>query len=274
MSMPARVHRALDALAATLPLRPLLERRLRRQFVENHNQNLFLGVYPSFAAAEQAAPKTKPLGYDNPDSALMYRDRLRRLYPTDYPVLFWLQRLLSEGVRDLFELGGHIGVSYYAYQSVLTYPDGLRWTICDVPAVMQRGQAYARHHDTVGRLRFDGDMARAERADVLLAMGVLQYLPESLGERLAALRRRPPHLLVNLTPLHPQHSYFTLQSIGTAFCPYRIDRESAFLDSLAALGYRVVDAWINPDKSCIIPFHPEHSLHHYHGYYLRLDGTG
>lgn len=272
MSMPPRVHNMLDSMARLPGLRQALEKHHARQFAENNTRFPFLGVYPDFQSAEAAAPATRPSSYDNPDSALMYRDRLKRLFPTDYPALFWLQKLFADGLCDVFELGGHIGVSYYAYQKVLAYPDGLRWTICDVPAVMQRGVGYAEHHDPLKRLHFDGDMHRAADADIFMAMGVLQYLPESLGERLAALPRLPRHLLINLTPLHPQESYFTLQTIGTAFCPYRIDRESTFLDELTTLGYVVRDAWINPDKSCIIPFYPEHSLHHYHGYYLEQAG--
>jgi hypothetical protein len=31
----------------------------------------------------------------------------------------------------------------------------------------------------------------------------------------------------------------------------------------------MVDSWENPDKKCEIPFHPEHSLERYHGFYFR-----
>jgi hypothetical protein len=34
----------------------------------------------------------------------------------------------------------------------------------------------------------------------------------------------------------------------------------------------MVDHWNNPDKSCPIPFYPEHSLDGYHGFYFRLEG--
>lgn len=267
-------HHWLDRLSTTPGVRQFLAARYARRFADNTRENLFRGVYESFDAAAASAPAVKPLGYDNPDSALMYRDRIQRVYPSDYPVLFWLQQLLAQGSSRIFELGGHIGISYYAYQTVMHYPEALRWIVSDVPAVMERGAALARNKDTLGKLSFDGEFAHASDADVFMALGVLQYLPETLAQRLASLPSLPEHIIVNLTPLHPECAYFTLQSIGTAFCPYRIDVLQQFIGGLTALGYRVRDAWINPDKSCEIPFSPSLSLHHYHGFYLRHEKEG
>jgi len=260
------VGRMVDGLTQMPGLRQLLyEVRFRR----NLRENLYRGVYASFDAAAAAAPANEPLGYDTAAAAGMYRDRMKVVFPTDYPVLFWLQQLFAKGCTQLFELGGHVGVSYYAYQTVMSYPDTLRWVVSDVPAVMERGAALAKNQDELGKLSFEGDFSKAAQADVFLAMGVLQYLPETLAERLASLERKPRHLLLNLTPLHPERAYFTLQSNGTAFCPYRIEQMSAFLDSLKALGYTVRDTWINPDKTCKIHFHPKLSLDRYYGFYLR-----
>lgn len=260
------VGRLVDSLTQVPGLRQLLhEVRFRR----NLRENLFRGVYASFDAAAATKPSNGPLGYDNPDAAVMYRDRMKVVFPTDYPVLFWLQQLFAKGCTQLFELGGHVGVSYYAYQTVMSYPDALCWVVSDVPAVMERGAVMSKNMDELGKLSFEGDFSKAAQADVFLAMGVLQYLPETLADRLASLERMPRHLLLNLTPLHPAHAYFTLQSIGTAFCPYRIEQMSAFLDSLKALGYTVRDTWINPDKACKIHLHPKHSLDHYYGFYLQ-----
>ncbi|SCC91367.1 hypothetical protein THIX_10408 [Thiomonas sp. X19] len=41
--------------------------------------------------------------------------------------------------------------------------------------------------------------------------------------------------------------------------------------ALGFLSWR--QAWTNPDKACEIPFHPRHSLHHYHGFYLQRTGV-
>lgn len=173
-----RAHHWLDRLTTLPGLRQACAIRYERRFAGNRRENLFRGVYDSFEAAAATAPAARPLGYDNPDSALMYRDRIQRVYPSDYPVLFWLQWLFAQGCTHVFELGGHIGISYYAYQTVMSYPDALRWVVSDVPAVMERGTAFARNKDGLGKLSFDANFSHAAEADVLMALGVLQYLPE------------------------------------------------------------------------------------------------
>lgn len=277
MHLLERAHALLDKAAELPPLRALRRRRAEAAFAHNTDANLFRGIYPSFEAAQASAPRTRPLGYDNADAAGMYLERIKRIYPSDYPVIFWLQKLFAQGCSTVFDLGGHIGIGYYGYQRYLDYPTKLRWTVSDVPAVMARGMEIARERDPAARLSFNGDFAGAGGVDVLLALGVLQYLPDTLAQRLAALAQGgaqlPRHIILNLTPLHVLDNggqdYFTLQSIGTAFCPYRIAAYAPFLEGLTRLGYQIVDRWQNPDKHCHIAFEPEHSLDVYHGFYLR-----
>jgi putative methyltransferase (TIGR04325 family) len=263
-------HRALDGLAGWPVLGGWLHQKYDRVFETNRDDNLFRGVFATFEAAERSAPRNLPLGYDHPGPAAMYVERTRKTYPTDYPVLFWLEKLVREGKTRIFDLGGHTGVSYYAYRRYLDYPKALRWQVQDVPAVVERGRALAQELDREGYLSFTDRFGDAEGQDILAAQGSLQYLPETLAERLGKLKSPPPHLILNLTPLHERHSYFTLQSIGTAFCPYRITARAEFLKAYETLGYELVDTWENAEKRCHIPFHPEHSLDHYLGFYLRL----
>ena len=262
-------ERALRSMARWPGLRTWLERRYERRFAANRDANLFRGVFDAFEAAQASAPRGLPLGYDNPASAAMYVDRTRKTYPTDYPVMFWLQRLFDEGATRLFDLGGHIGVSYYAYRRHLRYPADLRWCVHDVPAVNAQGRTFAAEKDAERRLSFSDRFEAADGVDVLTAQGSLQYLPETLAQRLARLAKPPAHVVLNLTPLHERHGYFTLQSVGTAYCPYRIFAVADFLEGFRQLGYELVDTWDNPDKKCEIPFHPEHSLDRYHGFYFR-----
>jgi len=277
MPLLENAHILMDRLADLPPLGALRRQRAEAAFANNTDANLFRGVYPSFDAAQASAPPTRPLGYDNADAAGMYLERIKRIYPSDYPVIFWLQKLFAQGQSSVFDLGGHIGIGYYGYQRYLDYPPGLRWTVSDVPAVMARGAEIAIERDPAGRLGFNGNFAGAGGVDVLLALGVLQYLPDTLAQRLAALAQGgaqlPRHILLNLTPLHVQgnggQDYFTLQSIGTAFCPYRIAAYATFLEGFTRLGYQIVDRWQNPDKHCHIAFEPTHSVEMYHGFYLR-----
>ncbi len=262
------VHRVVNRIADLPLIRGYRERRYARYFAANRDENLFRGIFESFDAAQRSAPETRPLGYDNAESASMYLDRTRKTYPTDYPVMFWLQKLLANGCTRVFDLGGHIGVSYYAYRKYLNYSPSLQWAVHDVPAVMAQGRKFAAEKDKDGHLTFCDRFDDVEGTDVLMALGSLQYLPEALVDRLRRLRAPPKHLILNLMPLHEKHSYFTLQSIGTAFCPYRITAVGEFLRSFEDFQYKLVDSWENPDKSCEIPFFPKHSLDRYHGFYF------
>ena len=251
-------------------LQALPRARYERSFAANRGpQHMFRGVYGTFDEAQASAPADLPIGYDHPAPAAMYMDRTRKTYPADYPVLFWLAKLLREGCTTVFDLGGHIGVSYYAYRRYLTYPPALQWRVHDVPAVIASGRQIAKDKDKEGFLGFAEDFAEASGMEVLMALGSLQYLPEALSQRLGKLKAPPRHLLLNLMPLHERHSYFTLQSIGTAFCPYRITAIGDFLRGFEEIGYVVVDSWENPDKKCEIPFHSDRSLDRYYGFYLR-----
>jgi putative methyltransferase (TIGR04325 family) len=265
------LHNVADTVADLPGFKGYFERQYERKFTGNRDENLFRGVFDTFDAALKSAPPTRPLGYDNADAASMYIERTRRIYPTDYPVMFWLQRVFSEGANSIFDLGGHIGVSYYAYRRYLTYPTALKWAVHDVPAVMEAGARLAETRDQERQLGFAKDFVAVEGADVLFALGSPQYLPEPLYERLGKLKNIPQHVILNLIPLHQKKSYFTLQSIGTAFCPYRITSVGEFLKGFDALGYKLINHWENPDKSCEIPFYPEFTLDHYNGFYFRRE---
>jgi putative methyltransferase (TIGR04325 family) len=271
MRQLAALHNFVDTLASSPVVKGVLERRYERTFIDNRDANLFRGVFESFDAALKSAPPARPLGYDNAEAASMYVDRTRKIYPTDYPVIYWLQKLFGDGCKSVFDVGGHIGVSYYSYRRYISYPQGLSWTVHDVPAVMEAGRKFAEGKDQERRLSFCEKFEGVDGKDILFALGSLQYLEETLAQRLARLTHPPRHLILNLTPLHNKHSYFTLQSIGTAFCPYRVTSVGDFLKGIDVLGYKLVDQWENPEKKCEIPFHPEYSLDHYHGFYFRRD---
>lgn len=229
--------------------------------------NLFRGVYNNFQQAADSAPATKPMGYDHPEPANMYIQRTRQVYSSDYPVLFWLSSILKTNCK-VFDLGGHIGVSYYAYQQYLDYPEDMQWLVCDVPEVTRAGKIHAeKKHDT--RLTFTNDYEAADGYDVLLASGSLQYIETPLTDLLQPLQKKPHHIIINLLPAYDGESFVTLQNIGTVFCPYQILNRTELIESLQAIGYECIDMWRNEEKECVIPFHPEHSLDAYHGFYFR-----
>jgi putative methyltransferase (TIGR04325 family) len=248
----------------------LRARRFERFFKTGAMSGICRGVYATRDEAGASAPRTMPLGYDHPAAGDLYRERLEQVYPGDYPMMHWLAEAFAAGVTRVFDLGGHVGVSYYSYQRYLKYPDGLRWELFDVPAVAARGRALAAERDARGALSFVDDLGRIAEAELLFTSGCLQYLEESLPELLARQATLPPRVLMNLIPLHPEFDFWTVQSIDHAFCPYHLQRDAPFFTAMERLGYRLVDRWINAEKRCVVKFRPEHSVQGYVGAAFRL----
>lgn len=261
----------LVRLAGLAPVRAWLEQRYRRRMRGNREHNLYCGRHESFAAALAAIDRDVAPGYDNSASAALYRDRLKRVFPSDYPAMLWLGKCFDAGCRRVFDLGGHIGVAYYAYQRYLAFPPGLEWTVLDVPVVAAAGREHAAANDSARRLGFAAGFAEAEGRDLLFASGSLQYLEPTLAELLGTLAQLPRRVIVNLLPLHPSESFHTVQGIATAISPYRVQREGEFVGSLRALGYQVLDRWDNAEKACRIYLRPELSLDRYAGFCLARD---
>lgn len=262
-----------------LPVLRLVSRPMRRKLFQRpyRVENDYYGMYESYAAAQSAAQdlstRTLPASYDIDAAGRLYRENLRNIRVSDYPLVYWLGRLLAEGQRRIFDLGGHIGVSYYGFRHYLDYPPDLAWTVHDVPAVMAAGRKWAAEHDPQGKLAFAGSPDAADGQDILLSTGALQYLDYTLPELLQRLRAKPRHVLVNLTPMHPSRSFFTLQNLSIAICPYRIMSVPEFTSGMEALGYRMLDHWQSFERSLHVPFEPECEVDSYHGFHFRLDAA-
>jgi putative methyltransferase (TIGR04325 family) len=253
------------------PLSPMRVIRAVQNRVMDRLQplNAFRGVYANFAEAERAAPPTKPLGYDSADSADWYLKKLAGVQLEDYPVLYWLRAAFAES-RTVLEIGGHVGVAYYGFARVIQYPAGLRWTILDVPSVVQAGARLAKERARTD-VAFVADLSDTEGAEILLAAGALQYFDApSLAGTITGLRVQPKHVLVNVTPVYDGPGFVTLQNIGSVYCPYRIFNRHEFIAPLEALGYTLIDAWEKP-RAFSVPRHPDRSFETYSGFYLRRD---
>lgn len=269
MGIIDRTHDYIDWLAERPPILRWRKQRYDSLFESAPGYNLFRGVYRTFEEATQAAPRSRPLGYDHEEPANLYQERRKRIFPSDYPALFWLSKLFATGKCRVLDFGGHVGVSYYAYSRYMNYPSALQWTVYDVPAVVRRGREIAAAEDESGKLSFIDSLHEAGQVDIFLAFGFLQYLRGSLLEELQKLAEFPEHVILNLLPVHPSKSYFTVNDIGVAFCPYQIVAEPRLLGELNGIGYECADRWENLEKKCPIPFAPRHSLDKYTGYYFR-----
>jgi putative methyltransferase (TIGR04325 family) len=236
------------------------------------NRNRFLGSFESFAAAEAAAPRKARLGYDNAELASWYRERLGRIQSEDYPVLFWLQRALAD-TRGIFDFGGHVGLHFFAFDPLLTWPAGSTWTVCDVPAVVEAGRRVASERGAPRELRFTTRPEDADGADLFLASGSLQYLPIGfLHDLLRRLSRPPKRLLINKLPLHPTVAYTTLQDTRASFHPYAVDSRPRWLSELGVLGYRALGEWSNFEHDCRVSLRSELNVPEYSGFYLERSG--
>jgi putative methyltransferase (TIGR04325 family) len=226
----------------------------------------YRGIFESFAEARASAPSDK-IGFDHAELAHLYDFRIGKAFPSDYPILFWLGRLLPE-ISSVFDWGGHIGVSYYTYEKYLEFGEKLRWRVGDVPEIIKAGRALAAKRGAVS-LDFTTDIAAADGFDLLLANGSLQFVETPFFESLRALSQRPRHLLINKIPLYAGAPFVTLENTVHSYNPYNIGNRTRFIDSVVSQGYSLIDEWENPDVSCRIPLHRERSISAYSGFYFR-----
>ena len=225
------------------------------------------GVFADFEEAKAAIPKNRLVGYDQPVMAAMYRERTDRVFPADYAALFWMSKFMPE-VRRLLDFGGHVGLHYYSYRRYIAYPAGLQWTICDVPEVVKAGRELAAERKA-DNLAFTTSFDEADGADLLLASGSLQFLPRSfLSDGLARLRNRPPHLIVNRTPVHKNKEYVTLHDNGACH-PYTVFERARFIETIRSFGYELVDEWDVAELHFEVPVHEGYEVPAYSGFYFR-----
>ena len=265
---PPRLIMRLARVAEGVPvLRRVFAAAYQRYFngVRGHAR-LFCGVYADFATAACAIPVDGFQGYDNEPSAHRVSDDRFRIFPFDYPMMFWLGKLLPE-CRRLFDWGGNVGISYFAYRKYLFYPAALEWLVSDVPAVVAAGREIALTETAPG-LRFTETLDQLAHSDILLAAGVLHFIADPVAE-LRLQPALPRHILLNKVPAYLLPSAVTLQNMGTAFCPNHLFNRDDLVRSFEKLGYELIDEWRAPNLSCHIPFFRQHSVPAYSGFYFR-----
>lgn len=268
MSLLLRLYRLLRTIANSNPLIIALKKwKYQHHFANAEYANLFHGIYQTFDEAKKYVPVEKTIGYDHTGPATMYGNRLERVFPADYPVLFWLKQIMKDS-QGLFDLGGHVGIAYYAYKKYIDYPQNYKWLVCDVPAVTDKGEKLAKeNNDTT--ISFTNDLKMGDGFDIVFASGSLQYIDEHFSNIIEQYNNKPSYIIINLLPLHDEQTYVTLQNIGTTFCPYRIFDKNEFIKSITSKGYELVDIWENAEKSLTLPFHPEKDLNCYYGLYFK-----
>lgn len=228
----------------------------------------FRGAYKSYKEAFDAVPANHIAGYNHRSVADISFDVMCRVAPWDYPVLYWLQRLLP-GATRLLDAGGHMGTKFRAFQNHLPLGAPLEWFVYDVPEIVAEGRRRAAAQDLQG-LFFIDDLSAIAPVDILLASGLFQYLDMPLTEFIRGLAVMPEHIIINKLALREGDTIVTLENFGEAMVPYQIRSRRPFFAELEKLGYRVVDEWSIPSLSHTIPTHPELGASQSIGCYLRL----
>ncbi len=230
-------------------------------------RNRFIGAYGSREAALASIPSTLGSNYDDESVVNISYEAMCRVALWDYPVIFWLSRLLPEA-RRIIDAGGHMGTKYRAFQPYLDLGRDIAWTVYDLPTVVRVGRLRARQ-DGLDQLGFT-DSLEGITADICLASGLLQYLDIPLSQLLGQLVRLPPHLLLNKVAWRNGPAVVTLENFGAARMPYQIRNRDEFLQEVAGLGYRILDEWPIPLLSHEISSHPELGRSLNSGFYLKL----
>jgi len=214
----------------------------------------FAGAFADRTAALASLPPQSRAGYDDDAVTDVSFATMCKIAPWDYPILFWLQRLITDGYR-IVDAGGHLGTKYIAFDPLLDL-GRTDWTVFDLPAVISAARKKQARHDLPAQIRFQDDLAATGAADMLLASGLLQYLDMPFADLIKALPAPPKHILLNKVAMHERAALVTLEQIGPNRVPYQIRDRRAFEAELTRAGYAVHDTWLIPDLSHTIATHP------------------
>jgi putative methyltransferase (TIGR04325 family) len=220
-------------------------------------------LFKSFGEAKAVADSLKAKGHE-----AEFLSELPLLYPirtSDYPPLYWLNRIRP---KVLFDLGGSVGNLYYLYQDYLDSKPS--WIVYDLPEIVERGKALAIDRNTQN-LSFSTNLSAGKDCDVLLASGSLQFWEESMAWLLNAMGSKPRHIIINRTLLTEQKpSFVILQYIADAALPKMIRNRGELIAELESLGYECTGEWLEPGRELELTLFPAHSVRHFSGLYFRL----
>lgn len=250
--------------------RPALLLWRRKQFLSREGHGFYFGLFDSFEAARAWLPKNPEFGQDA--LATEYVDvRTKKVFAYDYPVMWWLEHAMREGATRVLDIGGSVGVHYYAYRRYIDMPAALRWHIVEVPIMISIGRKLAA--DTgASALDFTADLQRAvtdESADVWISAGAIHYMDATPGPLLKKCKTRPRHVILNKLPLYEGESFITTQNIGAgSFAPMHVYNRGRFVRDIEAMGYTLRDEWPVHERSLYLPGHPERSFPSFTGLYF------
>jgi len=224
-------------------------------------------VFSSVDEARRSVERLQYGGHEHPDAITVHTELAAELRPSDYPALYWMQRI--EGPLRIFDFGGNIGNLYYSYQQFLANRTDLTWTVYDLPAVVEAGRRIASERGAQF-LRFTERPEADPRTTLLLISGALHYWEQSVEAMLDRIGVRPAHILVNRSPMHErQRQYVTVQRQQRYAVPCVVRNAQEMVKEFENLGYDMVNKWPVLELAVTLPLYPEWSVPRYSGFYFR-----
>lgn len=265
--MLSKFKRRLEAL-------PLVRQQIRRtryqKFLRSDGYACY-GVFATFEQARKILPKSPE--FNSRDLAEEYAEvRMHRNFAYDYPVVYWLSNAFRQRAKTVFDIGGSVGVHFYAYQKIMSYPAGLRWTVCETPQIVAVGREIALQTPGAGLSFTDTLHSAYLDSDIWISAGALQYIEHGqISSLLAACERKPVHIILNKLPMYDGDDFVSTQNLGKeCYAPFYVYNKRRFIGNVIALGYEVVDTWSVPERDLYLPGHSERSFSSFTGIYFRL----
>jgi putative methyltransferase (TIGR04325 family) len=266
------VARTVRKLVSPL-FRPLIARVQHERFLSPSGLATYDGVFSDFKSARARMPREDSPGFEATPSISEYIEiKSKKAYAYDYPVIWWLQRALESGASTIMDIGGSVGVHYHAYEHYMAMPGNLTWLVVELAPIVAIGRELAAKRGSVA-LSFTDDLKHAVTrvaSDIWISIGALQYVEHARPARLLkACRVRPKHILFNKLPLYDGEDFVTLQNIGEgAYAPVYVYNATRFIQDIESFGYTLLDRWEVPERSMLIPGHPERSFPSFSGLYF------
>lgn len=233
--------------------------------------NALLGYQRVFDSLPEAVAAARPYaegGHENPDNAKLHLWLEEVPRPSDYAVMFHIQRLISNSSR-VFDLGGNVGNLFYCFDRYLKFSPKLVWQVFELPGMIELGRRLASERRET-RLQFTKRWEDAAGADLLLASGSLHYFAAPLAQMVAELAEKPAHIIINRTPLVDGPTKATVQDGGEFRAACVLYNKTEVMDGFEAIGYEIIDSWKSTEISLRRVGKPESSACPYTGMYFRL----
>jgi putative methyltransferase (TIGR04325 family) len=227
----------------------------------------FRRAFPSFAAAQACASRFISSGHEHPDELRYHASIVGTVRESDFALLFHLAPL-APTLRNVFDLGGNVGNLFYTYQTQLSFPSTLRWTVYDLPMKKPLGERFAVARGET-RIRFADSLGEASGSDVFIASGSLHYFQEPLPEILRSLQQLPKHVFVNRTPFSLGAAFITIQDNRSYLVPCKFHSRATLVTGMQGLGYQLQSEWPVHERRLLVPTHPDLCPRTYSGFYFR-----